>query len=679
MKPYLPIAIAAGLVVAGLALGFFLTPALAPPDSRVRAEMEDKIALAQAMLASYSPTDADLLRRFDTAVTSQPSTPEQAATPLDEQVKTALEQRKNLISDARNLIQEAIGTQVGEASGASSAAATRLQTVILIEQAQILRREAGLHWRLAAEARKRVADVLAHWTAVDAQARSLETALKGEGMLPQHAAPAPAPAAPAAPAAAGPTEHSRLGTLLGKLLGSKRKPASEPVTAATEPVAAPPQTSPATAVVEAPAVPRPAGPPTCTLDSSIEEILARQTQSPEQRLADLRLCRVHVQERLAQAQQQADALAPQVQQVRQQIDGAKAQADAAQKKMLELERSGVDATEPGSLERFTKAYTEASTAYRKALRTISILTAGSSSTPLISPEEQEMLPQPAISVDPALEKEQRGVLALESDLSAMQARIETEKKLLEQVDKAIDRMTLSQAKLSEYLAGQSGLQASRQVLVQELTVAAREAVAEAIQAYDLESQAMEMLDGQARNAAQQAGRAASGGGDRFVAGAAKALEGDIDAARALVLSQRIAGLEKHGQMLESIEPAGLAAPALLPAPAPAADQPAGGREWATAAKAALAAIETTRSEGIKAATAAIESYRSAANDTKELWTLHTEIAAVEYVLGNLATGPEAEKHLANARREFDLATRDRRDRPEVQALRPIYDKLAQAR
>ena len=77
-----------------------------------------------------------------------------------------------------------------------------------------------------------------------------------------------------------------------------------------------------------------------------------------------------------------------------------------------------------------------------------------------------MLPQPAISVDPALEKEQRGVLALESDLSAMQARIETEKKLLEQVDKAIDRMTLSQAKLSEYLAGQSGLQASRQALVQ---------------------------------------------------------------------------------------------------------------------------------------------------------------------------------------------------------------------
>src|SRR5690606_35124478 len=121
--------------------------------------------------------------------------------------------------------------------------------------------------------------------------------------------------------------------------------------------------------------------------------------------------------------------------------------------MLALEQTGVDATQPGSLEQFTEAYTRASGNYRRALRTISILTSGAGAEPRLKPEEQEMLLEPAIPVDPEVEQQQRGMTALEADLAAARTVIDKSNQMLTLIDKSIERLSASDAELKEYVTG----------------------------------------------------------------------------------------------------------------------------------------------------------------------------------------------------------------------------------
>lgn len=631
VKSYLPMAVAAGLVVVVLAAAIFLTPALASPRARLQDEIATNVATAQAMLAAYTPIDAGVLRDFDPAVTSQPATATQPSTDLSAEVRSTLQARQNLIADALNEVQKALSTEVGGVRGDSSVAATRLEAILLTEQGQNLRREAEFHWMRATRMRRQLLDVLASWSALDAQVRSHQATLSGQGSLTAAAS-------------------------------------SQPADAAAD-------SQPASAVAEAPASQpaRAALPPDCTLQMSLDQIRERQTQSPEQRVADLRLCHTKVEGDISDAQKAADALSDQIQKLRQQIDAAKAESDAAQKKMLALEHKGVDATDPKSLPGFTQEYTEASNAYRRALRTISILTSGSTKEPRVTPEEKEMLPEPPIALGNDLQQEHRGVAALEGDLATAQGQVETQKKLLAQIDAEIDRLTKTQKQLQDQVAG---LEAARARLSEEIATRAKEVIAEVVQAYQLESQSIDVLDGKAHNAARRAQSAASAGGtsDQFSVGYAKTLGGDVDAATARVLSQRAAGLESHAHFLARLAPAGLSAVAL---------QPAGSTEpppaWAGVAKAALDEAAKSSSEAIQKATAALEIYNDAQGGMKQLWTVQAQIAAIHYLLANLTTGPESAKHLADAKNAYNLATRDRKDRPEVQPLKAIYEKLTQAK
>jgi hypothetical protein len=473
--------------------------------------------------------------------------------------------------------------------------------------------------------------VLTSWYSLDAQIRSHQATLTGQGSLTAVVSSQPADAA----------------------AGSQ----------------------PATAVAEAPASQpvRVAAPPDCTLQMSIEQIRERQTQSPEQRVADLRLCRKLVESGIADAQKAADEFNRQIQQLRQQIDTAKAESDAAQKKMLALEHTGVDATDPKSLPNFTKEYNEASDTYRRALRTISILTAGSTKEPAVTPDEKEMLPEPPIALADDLQKEHRGVTALEGDLAAAQGLVETQKKLLAQIDAEINRLTASQKQLQAQV---STLEAERTRLSEGVTTRAKEVIAQVAQACQLESQSIEILDGKAHTAARRAQTAAGAGAtkDAFSSGYAKTLDGDVDAAAARVLSQRAAGLDSHAQFLVRLAPVGLSAAVL---------QPAGSSEplpaYVTVAKAALDEAKKSRDEAVQKATAALEVYNDAQSGLKQLWTVQAQIAAIQYLLANLTTGPESDTHLAAAKKAYDLAIRDRKDRPEVQPIKAIYDKLSQSK
>ena len=106
-----------------------------------------------------------------------------------------------------------------------------------------------------------------------------------------------------------------------------------------------------------------------------------------------------------------------------------------------------------------------------------------------------------------------------------------------------------------------------------------------------------------------------------------------------------------------------------------------GTAWATVAKAALDEAVKSRDEAMKKAMAALEVFQDqrTQTDMKQLWTIQAQIAAIEYLLANLTTSPDSEKHLKNAKNAYNLATRDRKDRPEVQPLRAIYENLPQTK
>src|SRR5690606_28760526 len=106
---------------------------------------------------------------------------------------------------------------------------------------------------------------------------------------------------------------------------------------------------------EPPAAPtQPPSQAECTIALNVEAIAARENQTIAQRLEDLRQCRSFVEEQITRARENARVLQPLVEELTQRIQAAQARAEAAQKKMAELEHAGIDATAPKSLDRFTQ-------------------------------------------------------------------------------------------------------------------------------------------------------------------------------------------------------------------------------------------------------------------------------------------------------------------------------------
>src|SRR5690606_18488748 len=121
---------------------------------------------------------------------------------------------------------------------------------------------------------------------------------------------------------------------------------------------------------------------------------------------------------------------------------AQARAEAAQKKMAELEHAGIDATAPKSLDRFTQEYTAASDDYRRASLEVTILTTGSApGQPPLTEAEREQLLEPLVELPADFQSEDRGLTALESELRAANGLAETRQKQLELIDLHIARLT----------------------------------------------------------------------------------------------------------------------------------------------------------------------------------------------------------------------------------------------
>ena len=621
MKPYLPMAVVGGIVVAGLAALYFITPSFQDPQARLNQEVAEKVAQAQAMLAAYDPVDADLRRLL-----SEPTTTQEADVPEDGgQLAEHVRRRSELIDEALKHAREAVQTSVDDASGSSHPAATHLEALLLYRKADLQRREGLAHRIRARRATQRVADLLIAWDEVDRQVRTLAARVVG-------------PQTPhARPTAEGTTE-----------------PASAPV--------APPSQA------------------ECTIALDVEAIATRENQTVAQRIADLQQCHAFVSEEITKAQEKARVLQPLVDQLTQRIQAAKARAEAAQKKMAELEHAGIDATDPTSLERFTQEYTQASDEYRRASLEVAILTTGSApGQPQLSEAEREQLIDPLIELPVDFESEDRGLIALESELRAANGLIETRQKQLELIDKHLARLNDEQKLLRERY---ERLVASRDQATQAVAAAARQVFVEALAADALEKAALDTLE-TGRGAARRAQSAARSLGstpregytpDRTTAGYARFLAADMEQLALEVQAQLYAGLNAHAQLLEDLQRTGIKPESLLPEEGDRPEDIA----WAINLQGARAAAEDARKKAIEAGTAAIEGYTEAAGDLQNLWILQAQIGACEHLMATITTGPEADKHLAAARKAYDLAIRDRRDRPEAQPYVRILQGLTQA-
>jgi hypothetical protein len=107
---------------------------------------------------------------------------------------------------------------------------------------------------------------------------------------------------------------------------------------------------------------------------------------------------------------------------------------------------------------------------------------------------------------------------------------------------------------------------------------------------------------------------------------------------------------------------------------PAGESPKAAGAPATQPQAIATAIDQARSKAIEAAKAALDGYKQADSDLNRLWALHTKIAAVHYFLATLGDDPQ--KNRADALREYQMAIKDRAERPEAREYRPIIEALS---
>ncbi len=660
MRSYFPLAAAGIAVILASAVAWFVTPALQSPQARLNQRIDEQIDRAQSMLVAYNPSGnrltslvaaqtqpseeqwqaalqgvsggeelAGQIQRLDAEFVRlggklrQPEIPGSAAEAYD-RMKSHLQQNQQLIADALKIVREAVGfteQSGGETiSGSSHPAATRLEAILFYQQGDLQRRLAAIQRALADEARQRTAQRLALWTDVDTKFRSLEQEVTGRRAAARDTQPATASATtPQAEAEPGPT-------------------------------------------------------------------LA-------QRVADLRTHRQEVEAQIAEVEKKIAQLKPAMQELTEKSGAAKSRADAAQQHMLALEQKGVDASDPDSLKNFTESYNAASQEYRKASRELTVLVRGCGTSPKLSEQEKEILTDPIVKVDADLEKEQRGLTALESDLRAGQALVETRRAVIAQIDQQIEKLTRHETEVKDRLAK---FEALRGQFAKQVAAEAGAVIAAAREANTLETEALELVTGDGEQAARRAEQAAEGwigkardqnnehadspnprltmmAGDRFVSGHAKTVGGDLHYLAARIRAQRSGDLQRHALMLQSMQPTGIDASALLPS-GTASDE-AGA--WATRADAARNTAEVDRAEAVKSAEAALKSYQDADNDVK-IWVLHANIAAIHYLLADLSGGDEAKKHLADARKEYDLAIRASPDHPEAQHYKRIIEELSQA-
>lgn len=653
VKPNLPLPamIAAALVLVGLVLAVFTAGPLENPQDRLFRQIDEKVALAQRMLAGYNPANSrltavlgaegleppegadenwqayvssgeqegvmsDALRRqagqmrtlADRFGALDGQSPAAAALPSGsgqayQQLQAELKRNMNLLSEALRVVQEAIAMTDGEVSGSDHPAATRLEAALCYHQADLLRREAALQRAMADEARFQVITDARQWQELGNRIQSASRGL----------------------AEAGATD--------------------------TEPSA------PAFA----------------------------------ERIASLRTRREAIATAIEEARAEAQRLSAIIPDITARAKAADAQTRQSQVEMLALKEAGIDTSDPAALDRFIQAYSAAAQAEREALREATTLEHGALRNARVDTNDDEQISEaPIVAVDPATDiKPERGRIALESDLAAVEALAEALQVAAREIDRQIEELTAKQDGARQRAANL----ASRQTAIAaDAAGAARIALAATIEAHRLEDEALALADGRGQQAASRARRAAEKrindartqnaennpdapnprltmiAGDGNLTGSAMALAGDMAYVIAATQAQRGDDLARHEAMLREMQSMAMEVnPSLLPE-GMALDQVPAALAQADAAR---LGVQEARKAAVEAAKLALEAYQEADSPLRQLWVLHTQMASVHYLLANLSTGNEAADHRNRALQQYKRALTGREERPEY----PIYQNV----
>ncbi|NLX20090.1 MAG: hypothetical protein GXY55_00260 [Phycisphaerae bacterium] len=654
MKPNLPLPamIAAALVLVGLVLAVFTAGPLENPQDRLFRQIDEKVALAQRMLAGYNPANSrltavlgsegleppegadgnwqtyvssgeqegvmsDALRRqagqmrtlADRFGALDGQTPAAAGAWLAssgqayQQLQAELKRNMSLLSDALRVLQEAIAMSDGEVSGSDHPAATRLEAALCYHQADLLRREAALQRAMADEARFQVITDARQWQELGNRIQSASRGLAEAGS---------ADGEPSAPAFA-------------------------------------------------------------------------------ERIASLRTRREAVAAAIEEARAEAQRLSAIIPDITARAKAADAQTRQSQVEMLALKEAGIDTSDPAALDRFIQAYNAAAQAEREAFREATTLEHGALRNARVDTNDDEQISEaPIVAIDPATDiKPERGRIALESDLAAVEALAEALQVAAHEIDRQIEELTAKQDGARQRAANL----ASRQTAIAEDAAgAARIALAAAIEAHRLEDEALALADGRGQQAASRARRAAEKRindartqnaennpdapnprltmitGDANLTGSAMALAGDMAYVIAATQAQRGDDLARHEAMLREMQSMAMEVNASLLPEGVALDQVPAALAQADAAR---LGIQEAHKAAVEAAKLALEAYQQADSPLRQLWVLHTQMASVHYLLANLSTGNEAADHRDRALQQYKRALTGREERPEY----PIYQNV----
>ncbi len=672
------------------------------------ASVKEQLDAHQQQLAQLS-REVGALNGAEPAVAPQPGASEGYANVVD-----GLKANRELLDQALNAVANAISLAQGEgeaeARGSNHPVATRLQAILLHHKADLLRREAALLRGDAESNRDQFERVAVLCRALDEEIQGQKGLLVGgaaPGKGSELATAAPAQSEPAAEPAAEPvkpakaegadakpkpaeTPKAKSGGLFDLLVGRAKQIVSKPgakssaapehAVAAPEPVTEPAPVQPPSAQADAPAANVPAAEP--GPDESVAPIADRIAQLQRDRAAAAGAQQA--------AQTEVERLSKQVEEITGRIAAAHKTAHQAEVKMIEAELKGVQADE---YRRLSQTYREASRE-AVALEQGAIRNAKSAVT-----DPDDILQSPLVPQDDAKPMEpERGKAALDADLLAAKTAVQTNKALLAEVDRQIAELT---ARREVVQARVQRLEGQRRQTLDEAQRFADAVFADVLRAGLLEGQALEIVIGPGAQAAQRARSAASKhqsqvqqfvrsenpaelpdrkltdmAADQSSVAHAAMIEGDLNYLAARIRLQQAEDLAHHQDFIADLQAIGLS-PKLDVQHLPEGVQAEAVPEYLTQPEKLPQVIKDEQTEAAKAARQALDQYTQAAAQLKELWVVHTNIAAVHNMLAGLPRlENDTEDHVTAARQTYTRAIQGREKRPEYEVYRRIANSLA---
>jgi len=433
--------------------------------------------------------------------------------------------------------------------------------------------------------------------------------------------------------------------------------------------------------------------PETQADADTGNLIAPSTLSA--RVAQLKKRQTEVADESQAAEQEVQRLTNAIAQIEQRITEAGNQARSAEQRMFELEKTGIDPTDPESLNQFIDAYNEASAVNRAAFRESTILQLGALRNAHVdTTNEDDILTQPLVSANADRQiTPERGLRALQSDLKAAQALVQTLKGVAREIDRQLESLAIREKDLIDR---QKRLQDTRSLEVEQIARSVRVAIAALIEADTIENNAINLAQGQGARAAQRARTAAAKrisdarssntqgtnprltliSQDGFITGHTYTVAGDLHQVIAQIYAQRAKCCDRHSQMLADLEKMGFEINASdLPEGMTLETAPAS----AIQSEAAQSAAQEARTAAIEAGKAALEQYDQADGPLKQLWVLHANMGAVHYLLANVTSDQEAAEHRENARIEYHRALLNREDRPEATVFKTVLEQVTEKR